>query len=106
MRSNTMPKFSKKKIHVVVCAKKTNLSVINNKIKYSKQHQILLFLHRPPNMSFFTRMLLAARKYVHVQFTKDLDFFNLFAIFFEFLLDQEHMISGSNVDLKHHIYNR
>jgi hypothetical protein len=29
------------KIHVLICAKKTNLVVQNNKFKCSKQHQIL-----------------------------------------------------------------
>jgi hypothetical protein len=46
-------------------------------------------------------MLLAVRTHVHVHCTKNSKKkFMLFAIFLNFLLDQEHMTSGSNVDFR------
>jgi hypothetical protein len=68
-------------MHVIVCAKKSNVIVANNKSKGSKQHHILLFLQGPPNMSFLTTILLPARSHFHVRCIKKSYFKILFAIF-------------------------
>jgi hypothetical protein len=65
----------------MVFTETTNLSIVNNKSK-SKQHQVLLLLHRSWNMSFVTKMLLAMRTRVHIHCTKNADFFDIVGYFF------------------------
>jgi hypothetical protein len=86
------------KIHILVSAENTNLSIVNNKSICSKQHQILLFLHISLNMLFLTKkfLVVTTHSHVHCQNISDL-FLILLTIFCKKLLEQEHMSQGSNV---------
>jgi hypothetical protein len=71
----------------VVCAKKTNRSVVSNKSRCSKQHRvrILSFLHRALRTYFLGDFLRAVWTLVLVRCTKITYFFEFFLLFFYFI---------------------